>query len=150
MEPPVRKFTMAHSATVAELPVLAAYDAEALEKVATASSSTAGVRVGGWRVQSVHGSIYGDAELEALSARLASIAGKDGSSGLSLPEMPYTSSLTLTHEASGVSLRFGKRKTIGLFNGLFVLSTRSMFCFVRFRRLVAGSDCKVKHTSDSL
>jgi hypothetical protein len=109
MEPPARKFTMAHSATVAELPVLAAYDATALEKVATAASSTAGVRVGGWRIESVHGSIYGDAEVEALSSRLALLAGKaDGGGGLPLPEMPYTSSLTLTHEASGVSLRFGE------------------------------------------
>ena len=132
MEPPERKFTMAHSATVAALPVLAAYDAEALPTEATAFACTAGVRAGGWRAVSVHGSILGDAAVDALSARLAqrthAAACEDdqrrsqqpngpppngklgGGGGLPLPEMPYTSSLTLTHEASGVTLRFGENK----------------------------------------
>lgn len=69
---------------------------------ATATSCTAGIRVGGWRITTVHGSIFGEAEVEAFTERLCGLAGCT----VQLPEMPYTSSLELLHESSGKRIRF--------------------------------------------
>lgn len=69
---------------------------------ATATSCTSGVNVGGWSISSVHGTMFADAKVESFGERLCELAG----CSVQMPEMPFTSTLTLKHD-SGFVLHLG-------------------------------------------
>jgi hypothetical protein len=85
-------------------------DRALLCKKATATSCTSGVKVAGWTISSVHGTIFGDSKIETCGERLSEFAG----CSVQMPEMPFTSSLELKHE-SGFSLYLGENKVIKSF-----------------------------------